>query len=138
MTQLEHLQIGFVENYVGDDGIGLIAQQVASMKTLKSVYLNLAFNDAKSYGLIKTVKSFLNNNYQTLHLNLGHNEFKDNEVKLIESHLSTLIGRNEEFILDFTDTAISKNEVKSLQKVFTDANKKFNKNARLSVNSIIV
>jgi hypothetical protein len=107
------------------------------MKTLKRVSLNLAFNDAKSYGLIKTIKSFLNRNFESLHLNLGHNEFRDNDVKLIENHLATLISKNGDFTLDFTDTAISKTEMKALQKVFTDANKKFGKNAKISVNSII-
>lgn len=137
MTQLEHLELGFIENYIGDDGIGLIAEQVASMKHLKRVYLNLAFNDAKSYGLIKTVKSFLGSNYESLQLNLGSNEFRDSDVKLVEGHLATLIGRNGQFMLDFTDTAISKAEMKVLQKVFADANNKHGKSARISVNSII-
>jgi hypothetical protein len=137
MTQLEHLELGFIENYIGDEGIGLLAEQVASMKTLKRVSLNLAFNDAKSYGLIKTIKSFLNSNFESLYLNLGHNEFRDSDVKLIENHLATLISRNGNFYLDFSDTAISKSEMKALQKVFTDANNKFGKDAKISVNSII-
>lgn len=58
-------------------------------------------------------------------------------MKLIENHLATLISRNGNFYLDFTDTAISKNEMKALQKVFTDANNKFGKDAKISVNSII-
>lgn len=99
--------------------------------------MNLAFNDAKSYGLIKTIKSFLNNNYELLHIHLGSNEFRDNDVKLIENHLGTLISRNEEFILDFTETAISKKQMASLQKVFSEANHKFGKNGRISVNSVI-
>lgn len=137
MTKLEHLELGFIENYIGDDGIGLLAEHVASMKTLKRVSLNLGFNDAKSYGLIKTIKSFLNSNYESLNLNLGHNEFRDNDVKLIENHLATLISKNGDFSFDFTDTAISKTEMKALQKVFSDANSKYGKEAKLSVNSII-
>ncbi len=108
LTVLEHLELGFIENYVGDDGIALLAEQVAEMSTLKSVYLNLAFNDAKSYGLIKTIKAFLNKSYESLHLSLSSNEFRDSEVKLIEGHLAQLIQKNSEFALDFTDTAISK------------------------------
>jgi hypothetical protein len=88
------------------------------MTKLKNVYLNLAFNDAKSYGLIKTLKSFLNNKYNSLHLGLSSNEFRDNDVKLIESQLPKLISNNEEFIFDFTDTAISKKEAAKLESVF--------------------
>lgn len=73
----------------------MLAEQVASMKTLKRVYLNLGFNDAKSYGLIKTVKAFLNNKYELLHLSLSSNEFRDSDVKLIENHLSTLVRNNQ-------------------------------------------
>ena len=51
--------------------------------------------------------------------------------------MATLISKTGEFSLDFTDTAISKTQMKNLQKVFTDANKKFGKNAKISVNSII-
>lgn len=51
--------------------------------------------------------------------------------------MSQLIEKNDEFVLDFTDTAISKEEMVKLQKIFTDANTKYEKNARIQVNSII-
>jgi len=107
------------------------------MDKLKRVYLNLAFNDAKTYGLIKTIKAFLPKSYESLHLSLSSNEFRDPEVKLIESHLATLIQKNQHFNFDFTDTAISKQEMKRLENIFVDANKKHDKNAKISVNSII-
>ncbi len=94
LTNLQHLELGFYENYVGDDGIALLAEQVASMKSLRVVSLNFGFNDAKSYGLIRTLKSFLANQYESLHLGLSSNEFRDNDVKLAESYLSTLIKNN--------------------------------------------
>lgn len=112
------MELGFIENYVGDDGISILAEQVASMDKLKKVYLNLAFNDAKTYGLIKTIKAFLPRSYESLHLSLSSNEFRDPEVKLIEGHLATLIQKNEHFNLDFTDTAISKQEMKKLEDIF--------------------
>lgn len=64
------------------------------MPTLKTVSLNFAFNDAKSYGLVKVIKAFLNSKYEKFHLSLSSNEFRDSEVKLIESHLNTLIKNN--------------------------------------------
>lgn len=137
MTNLEHLELNFIENYVGDDGISILAEQVASMEKLKTVYLNLAFNDAKTYGLVKTIKAFVSRSFESLHLSLSSNEFRDSEVKLIESHLATLIQKNTQFNLDFTDTAISKQEMKKLETIFAETNKKHNKNAKISVNSII-
>ena len=53
------------------------------MSTLKFVYLNLAFNDAKSYGLIKVIKAFLKNRFNILHISLSNNEFRDPDVKLV-------------------------------------------------------
>lgn len=84
------------------------------MKKLKAVHLNLAFNDAKSWGLIKVLKSFLNNQYRSLHISLSSNEFRDNDVKLIETLLPTLIKNNDQFSFDFIDTAVSKAEAKKL------------------------
>ena len=72
-----------MENYIGDDGISILAEQVALMSSLKAISLNFAFNDAKAYGLPKVIKAFLNKKYEYLHLGLSSNEFKDSEVKLI-------------------------------------------------------
>lgn len=107
------------------------------MKNLKRVYLNLAFNDAKTFGLIKTIKAFVPRSFESLHLSLSSNQFRDSEVKLIEGYLATLIQKNTEFHLDFTDTAISKQEMKKLEDIFAESNKKHNKKSKLSVNSII-
>ena len=87
--------------------------------------------------MIKTIKAFLPRSYESLHLSLSSNEFRDSEVKLIEGHLATLIQKNQQFNLDFTDTAISKQEMKKLENIFAESNKKNNKNSKLSVNSII-
>ena len=92
------MELGFLENYIGDDGITLLSEQVAKMKTLKTVYLNFAFNDARSYGLIKSVKFFINSKYDSLHLSFSSNEFRDTDVKLIENPLSTLIKNNGQFV----------------------------------------
>lgn len=51
--------------------------------------------------------------------------------------MATLIEKNAEFYLDFTDTAISKQEMKKLEDIFAESNKKHNKKSKLSVNSII-
>ena len=107
------------------------------MKKIKVLNLNLAFNDAKSWGLIKVIKTFLNHQYQYFRLSLSFNEFRDNDVKLIENHLTTLIKNNRQFVFEFVDTAISKVQMARLQKVFSDANEKYGKEAKLSVNSII-
>ncbi len=42
--------------------------------------LNLGFNDAKSYGLINTLKAFSQNAYEYLFIGLSHNEFRDQDV----------------------------------------------------------
>ena len=67
------MNLGFVENYIGDEGLSLLSETVASMSNLKTVLLNLGFNDAKSYGLIATLKALANKNYDYLFLSLSHN-----------------------------------------------------------------
>ena len=57
MTKLRELDIGFVENYVGDEGISTIAKTVKNhLKELKRVRLDLSFNDANGYGGIAVVR----------------------------------------------------------------------------------
>lgn len=73
LTNLEYVELGFLENYIGDDGITILAEQVASMPSLKAVYLNFAFNDAKSYALPKVIKAFLNRKLEYFHLSLSNN-----------------------------------------------------------------
>ena len=107
------------------------------MKTLKTVYLNFAFNDAKSYGLIKSVKSLINSKYDSLHLSFSSNEFRDTDVKLIENPLSSLIKNNGKFTFEFVETGISKKQSAKLSQIFVDANNQFSKNAKINVNSVI-
>lgn len=74
--------------------------------------LNLGFNDAKSYGLINTLKALSNGAYDYLFVSLSHNEFRDKDVELIVKLLPELIENNKQFDFDFVDTAISKKLVK--------------------------
>jgi len=73
MPHLEFLNIGFVENYIGDEGITILTESVSKMSNIKSLILNLGFNDAKSYGLINTFKALSNGAYDYLFVSLSHN-----------------------------------------------------------------
>lgn len=42
--------------------------------------LNFGFNDAKSYGLINTLKALSTGAYDYLFISLSHNEFRDKDV----------------------------------------------------------
>lgn len=63
MPNLEYLNLGFVENYIGDEGITILSDSISKMSKIKNLMLNFGFNDAKSYSLINTLKSFSNNVY---------------------------------------------------------------------------
>lgn len=80
MPHLEFLNIGFVENYIGDEGITILSESVSKIPNLKYLVLNLGFNDAKSYGLINTLKALSNGGYDYLFVGLSHNEFRDKDV----------------------------------------------------------
>lgn len=57
MSKLQILNLGFVENYIGDEGISEIAQTVATkLPHIKEASLDLGFNDAKGYGAIAALK----------------------------------------------------------------------------------
>lgn len=73
MRHLEFLNIGFVENYIGDEGITILTESVSKMSNIKCLMLNLGFNDAKSYGLINTLKALSNGAYDYLFISLSHN-----------------------------------------------------------------
>ena len=73
MKQLEYLNLGFVENYIGDEGITILSESIAKITTIKTLMLNLGFNDAKSYGLINTLKSLTEKSYEYLFIGLSHN-----------------------------------------------------------------
>jgi hypothetical protein len=119
MKQLEYLNLGFVENYIGDEGVTLLSESIAKIPTIKHLMLNLGFNDAKSYGLINTLKAFSEKSYEYLFISLSHNEFRDKDVQLTKKLLKSLIQRNEQFDFDFVDTAISKPMVSELKSTFS-------------------
>jgi hypothetical protein len=119
MKQLEYLNLGFVENYIGDEGVALLSESIAKIPTIKHLMLNLGFNDAKSYGLINTLKAFSEKSYEYLFISLSHNEFRDKDVQLTKKLLKSLIQRNEQFDFDFVDTAISKPMVSELKSTFS-------------------
>lgn len=88
MQSLETLNLGFVENYIGDEGLKEISETVATkLPNLKNVDLDLGFNDAKSYGGISTLKQFSARSWQSLDLRLSHNEFRDTDVKLMKPYI---------------------------------------------------
>lgn len=80
--------------------------------------LNLGFNDAKSYGLINTLKAFSDRTYDYLFIGLSHNEFRDKDVELIKNLLPKLIQNNQRFDFDFVDTAVSKKMAVQIQNIF--------------------
>ena len=98
MTKLKDLDLGFVENYVGDEGISSIAKTIKNhLKELKRVRLDLSFNDVKGYGGIAVVRDLSERNFDYLSLSLSHNEFRDADTKLLKPHLKNLIKNNEVF-----------------------------------------
>jgi hypothetical protein len=58
MPKLQYLSLGFKENYIGDEGLTLLSETVSKIATLKSLSIDLGFNDAKSYGVINALKYF--------------------------------------------------------------------------------
>jgi hypothetical protein len=81
------------------------------MPKLKYLHLNLGFNDAKSYGLVNTLKFLAEKSYEDLFLSVSNNEFKDADIDLIKKYIPSLIKNNKKFELDFIDTAISKGKM---------------------------
>jgi hypothetical protein len=51
----------------------------------------MGFNDAKSYGMINSVKNLAKRNFDYLFLGLSNNEFRDTDAVLLSSHLPALI-----------------------------------------------
>lgn len=133
MKKLQHLTIGFVENYIGDEGLSSLTETISSvLPNLKTLSIDLAFNDAKGYGGIAAVKHLSKLSLDSLDLRLSHNEFRDHDVKLMIPHFKTLIANNGRFNLDFMETAVSRVLVKKLQSVFDQHD-----NAEIAVNSVI-
>lgn len=88
------------------------------MSNIKSLILNFGFNDARSYGLINTLKSFAEKSYDYLFLGLSNNEFRDNDAELAVKYIPELVKNNKKFDFDFMDTAISKVMVSKIEKIF--------------------
>lgn len=119
MNNLKELTLGFVENYVGDDGISELSKVVKEkLPSLKRADLDLSFNDAKGYGGIAVVKNLAERKLDYLALSLSNNEFRDSDVKLMKPHFKTLIRYNKLFELEFVDTAISNIMMNELKKQF--------------------
>jgi hypothetical protein len=55
----------------------------------------MGFNDAKSYGMINSIKNLAKKNFKYLFLGLSNNEFKDSDAKLLISNLPALIKNTE-------------------------------------------
>ena len=55
LKQLEKLSINFYENYVSDDGLIDLSKSASELPHLKDLYLNFGFNDAKGYGLVRSL-----------------------------------------------------------------------------------
>ena len=74
MPKLKELVIGFVENYVGDEGFSSISETVSTnLPYLKSLVLDLSFNDAKGYGGIAALKHLSKKSFDNLELRLSNN-----------------------------------------------------------------
>lgn len=74
LTNLKYLNLGFVENYVGDDGISELTKTVTeNLNKITHLVLNLGFNDAKGYGGIAVLKHLSKKIYKELTLSLSHN-----------------------------------------------------------------
>jgi hypothetical protein len=73
MDRLYFLNLDFVENYIGDDGITILSEVVSKMQNIKILLFNMGFNDAKSYGMINSVKNLAKKNFDYLFLGLSNN-----------------------------------------------------------------
>jgi len=73
MDHLYFLNLEFVENYIGDDGITLLSEVVSRMKNLKTLLFNMGFNDAKSFGMVNSIKNLAKKNFDYLFLGLSNN-----------------------------------------------------------------
>jgi hypothetical protein len=77
LKKLVTLNINFYENYIGDEGIVELTKGVTSLDNLESLHLNFGFNDAKGYGLIRSLESLVKKTYKELHIIYSSNEFQD-------------------------------------------------------------
>lgn len=64
MDNLTELSIGFIENYVGDEGISELSLVIKDhLPKLRKLDLDLSFNDAKGFGGIAVVKNLAERNF---------------------------------------------------------------------------
>ena len=135
MDNLKHLTIGFVENYIGDDGLSSLSQNIAeNLPNLKTLILDVSFNDAKGFGGIAALKHLSSKPLEHLDLRMSNNEFRDYDIKLMKPHLKQLIKNNKIFVFDFMDTAISRVMMDDLTKLFEKHGEGY---SEIAVNSII-
>lgn len=104
---------------------------------MKSVYLNFGFNDAKGYGLIKSLELLAKKSFEELFLSFSSNEFQDSEINLIKDDLRQIIKNTKTFEFEFMETAISKRKAGELQKLFENGVRSTGNNANINVNSVI-
>lgn len=98
---------------------------------------NIAFNGAKSFGLVRVLQNLAKVHLDSLYLSLSSNEFIDADVALAKQYFPTIIKNNNEFQFDFVETAISKKMKESLERIFVHASGKTGNKAEIFVNSII-
>lgn len=124
-AKIEKLTLGFVENYIGDQGLNTLTEVIAqNLPELKELSIDLAFNDAKGFGGIAALKNLASRKYQNLDVRLSHNEFRDYDVKLMIPHLKKIIKDFQEqksgnFVFDFMETAVSKDMMSKIKKLFS-------------------
>jgi len=61
------------------------------------VYLNFGFNDAKGYGLIKSLELLAKKSLDELFISFSSNEFQDSEINLIRDDLRQIIRNTKHF-----------------------------------------
>ena len=91
------LSLNFYENYVGDEGLIELSKAAVINDNIKELYLNFGFNDAKGYGLVRSLELLAKKSYKELYLSFSSNEFQDSEINLIKDELREIIRKTKLF-----------------------------------------
>ena len=71
---IRKLHLGFIENYIGDDGLKSLTETInKQLPLIQDLSIDLAFNDAKGFGGIAALKNIAERKYKNLDLRLSHN-----------------------------------------------------------------
>jgi hypothetical protein len=97
LPNLVSLHLNFYENYVGDEGLVELTKGVVSLEHLEHLSLNYGFNDAKGYGLIRSLESLVKKTYKSLEISFSNNEFQDTEVNLVIDELQKIARKTKKF-----------------------------------------